>query len=65
MQGDVKTASVTQSSAAFDLNNAFEEWVRAGSKALSVEGEEIADETAVLPASTAPFTVFPTRHHLH
>ena len=58
MQGDAKAASATQSSTAFDLNNAFEEWVRAGSKALSVEGEEIADEAAVLPASTPPSTVF-------
>ncbi|CAL8468472.1 g8012 [Coccomyxa elongata] len=54
VEGDVKTASATQSSAAFDLNNAFEEWVRAGSRALSVEGEEVADEAAVLPASIVP-----------
>ena len=49
LQGDVKATGETQSSVQLELNNVFEEWVRAGSAALSVDA---ADQPAILPAST-------------
>ncbi len=61
MQGDGKAVGETLSSGQLDLNKAFEEWVQAGSEALSVNEAETADEAAVLPASMPlciPFPVF-------